>query len=761
MRAKLGHEEEAEGSVCPPRKRHATARPQAAVFFEPKDVMASEGLRVLHELRDETRAVIKGLSGTLDENLDPAVFDPGGARFLGLDLHGVRSVSSFGVRAWIQYLSDVARELDALYLLRASPRINDQLNMVVGFDAGGLLLSFESFYICDACGSETPALFDVQLDRDAFDRLEAPPRQCQACGLPAKLDDDPSILFEYVRSAPFGAPPREILNLIRKPESWMQEVPGLRLTTRQQLHGVTTVVKLAGIIDNSLPVRRLASSGGETPVTLQLSNVTHVVPDAVDLWRDLLDALVQKGTTRLRGVPPVLLRRLLEEPSLFGAADVEDVLLPMKCPKCGASNWSLFRTREKGSWREKTPQCLACQTPMRFQSGAELVAQFEQALRERPRVDPRQRAGIHTQRRRNDAVAPRTLTQVRHNPAEEASFSDKYEVLCRIGRGGMADVYIARQHGAMGFKRLMVIKQVRQELLADDRMIRLFLDEARLAARIDHHNVVRVHDLGRNADGFYMVMDFVHGLSMDAVISRLEGVPRVPPRVAVSIAADLCAGLAHAHRPTGDGEILVHRDVTPNNVMLSFEGIVKLTDFGLAGYHRFKKDKMRAGALLGNVPYVPPEVLRGRKATAQSDLWSAGLVLYTMLAGVNFFRRDTIQETVRAIINDSVKRPRAAIPRKVFPIIRRALKKHPQKRYAAAAEMEQDLRAILPKLAGPTDIRQWMRELFSDQLNQEAELTRRFDAAALEDALLAASSQEVAEFFGAEPVNSGLRAQGS
>ncbi len=704
----------------------------------------TDGLRALSELQ-QGRALLRALAGQLDEHLKGEVLTAAsGCTHLMLDLDKVSHVSSFGVREWIRRIKEVRAGLEGLYYLRASPRMTDQFNMVMGFDCGGTLLSFRAVYACSACGEESESSFDTLLDREAFDTLTAPVRQCRFCGHDAQLDDDPAVLFEYVRAATFAAPPPEAMGLLRHPESWIEELPGVRLSTRPVVVGSTTVFRLAGIIDRSLPVRRIADSV-EGTVQLALGRITHFDAAAIPRWQSLLAELANRARAILVGVPPVVMHRAVAEPGVLGGVHVHSLALPLRCNACRSLSWVAVHASDIAPNLELP--CRHCQGPARLLCPPEDVLAFQRALADRPR-----RAAAPEARPRPRTAPARAPAPVEHHEKQAAAtplgFDEKYEVLCRIGQGGMADVFLVRQHGAMGFKRLVVIKKVRKDYLTDDRMLRLFLDEARLAARIEHPNVIRVHDLGRADGTFYMVLDFIHGRSLlEAQRQLRKRRGTVPTAIATSIAADLCAGLSYAHRPDSGGRVLVHRDVTPNNVLVSFDGMVKLVDFGLAGYHHFQKDSLRRNHILGNVPFIPPEVYLGREAVPQSDLWGVGLSLYVLLTGQHPFQRETIEKTAHAIVHDKVRRPWRRIPRRVFAIINRALAKAPDKRYGTAAEMESDLRAVLPKLGGSTDIGGWLRQLFSEQLAVEQQFVRANNGGSLADALLSSTPEHISQLY--------------
>ncbi len=701
----------------------------------------SKGVRVVHDLR-HNQAVVRALEGDLDESFQAAALGADGCRQLVLDLSEIHHVSSYGVREWVRAAGALRGQLDALYFVRAAPRVTDQFNMVMGFDGGGTLLSFYAYYVCNHCTAETACLFDAQLDRQIFASLEAPARQCHVCGRDAVLDDDPAVAFEYMRASNVANPLPEAMSALRQPGIWFGEIPGLRLTTRKTVNLNTTKLSLSGIVDDSFPVRRVVEGGGGASV-LSLGQVSHFDLTGCERWRHMLEGLTAQGSVALDVCPPVVLRRFLDDPSLIGKATIERVALPVHCQKCRRVQWNPIRATDMSRWLDSPWRCPTCAEDLnltdRRDSWRELVGALDPSKSRAVAAVPAPAPKPPTPR--NAGGAPASSPE---RIAEE--FADKYEVLCKLAEGGMAEVYLVRQHGAMGFRRLAVIKRVRADLLTDDRMIRLFLDEAKLAARIDHPNVIRVYDLGRSQGAYHMVLEFVHGRSlaqaMGEVVARGGAAPAA---IAATIVADLCRGLAHAHQPDATGRALVHRDVTPANVLLGFDGVVKLVDFGLAGEHHVKGDER---LVLGSPAWVPPEIYLGRPATPQSDLWGMGLLLLAMIDGKNPFRRATVEETGFSIIRDKVTRPWfSPMPRRLFNIIRRGLEKDPAKRYADARSMEEELRAAIPKLRGDTDVGAWMRRLFAHETRLENEFVRRSGAANLVDALLTRSPAEISRFF--------------
>jgi serine/threonine-protein kinase len=334
----------------------------------------------------------------------------------------------------------------------------------------------------------------------------------------------------------------------------------------------------------------------------------------------------------------------------------------------------------------------------------------------------------------------------------------------------MADIFLARQHGHLGFRRLVIVKRIREEFLIDDRMIRLFLDEARLAARLDHPNIIRVHDLGLSDGSYYMVVDFIHGVSMAEILKRMVRRKMVMPvELALEIVRQLCLALEAAHVPGPDGKMLLHRDITPSNVLARMDGIVKLIDFGLAGWREFQRDRLRSGTVVGSIPYVPPEIILGHNLTPAVDLWGTGLLLLVLLTARHPFQRDSSAATMRAIVHEPLKIP-SSVDKVAVPVIKAALERDPAKRVQTAA----DLRALIndalkqlaigrlqtkgflfrkTDLAPPPQMDEFLRDLFGDRVTREKNFIRKLGCSTLTDALLDGEAKYVEQFFASEDPN--------
>jgi serine/threonine protein kinase/tetratricopeptide (TPR) repeat protein len=285
----------------------------------------------------------------------------------------------------------------------------------------------------------------------------------------------------------------------------------------------------------------------------------------------------------------------------------------------------------------------------------------------------------------------------------------RYALLEKIGQGGMADVFRAKSYGVEGFEKVLVIKRILPKLAREPKFVEMFVREAKLSVRLSHANVVQVFDLGRVGDALFIAMEYVHGLDLATFLSWLRRRNKpIPASVSAYVAAEVAKGLDHAHRrrdeqlrPLG----IVHRDVSPQNVLLSYEGEVKVTDFGIAKARDMLGDDEDEGprtdgkiAIRGKYAYLSPEQANGGATDARCDIWALGVVMYEMIAGTNPFAAPTTFETVRrvrAAEAPPLELARPDVPKEFANIVRRAMTLTPDARYSDAARLHDDLLAFL------------------------------------------------------------------
>lgn len=280
----------------------------------------------------------------------------------------------------------------------------------------------------------------------------------------------------------------------------------------------------------------------------------------------------------------------------------------------------------------------------------------------------------------------------------------QYRLEERIAVGGMAEVWRASMVGLEGFKKTVAIKKILPHLAENEEFVAMFVDEAKLAAQLSHENLVDIYDLGRIDSDFFIAMEYVDGKDVRSILNRLnQSQGRMPLGLAFFIAARTAAALDYAHtRLDADGEPLglVHRDVSPRNILISHNGNVRLCDFGVAKAVS-SVARTEIGALKGKIQYMSPEQAAGSPVDCRSDVFSLGNVLFEMVTGRRLFVQDTeitLLDAVRRGVTDEPKTVRADLPEAVNVILVRALSKDPADRYQTAGELQHELDEVLLRL---------------------------------------------------------------
>ena len=277
-----------------------------------------------------------------------------------------------------------------------------------------------------------------------------------------------------------------------------------------------------------------------------------------------------------------------------------------------------------------------------------------------------------------------------------------YELLLRVGRGGMATVWVARERAqTTRDDRLVAVKVMLTELADENEFIKMFLDEVRLVRSIRHPNVVDVYEVGEHDGMMWMAMEWVEGESLHTVIAEAGKRRAIPPELAVRIIADAAAGLHAAHElrdVDGSPRGVVHRDISPHNILIGTNGAVKLVDFGVAKAVGRISEATRAGQLKGKFGYMSPEQALGKGVDRRSDIFSLGIVLFELTTSRRLFRGEHDVETLRLVISGAIPKPTqidAKYPPELERIVLKALERNVSARYQTAAELEHDLHAYL------------------------------------------------------------------
>ena len=310
----------------------------------------------------------------------------------------------------------------------------------------------------------------------------------------------------------------------------------------------------------------------------------------------------------------------------------------------------------------------------------------------------------------------------------QATAFGKYALLERVSVGGMAEVFKAKAFGVEGFEKILAIKRILPSMAEDADFIEMFIDEAKICGQLNHANICQIYELGRVGDAHFIAMEYVWGKDVLQIQNRFRKLrQKMKPEMAAYIACKICEGLDYAHKKkdaAGKPLGIIHRDISPQNILISYEGELKVIDFGIAKAAS-RSSKTQAGVLKGKFGYMSPEQVRGLPLDRRSDIFAIGTILYELLTAERLFYGDSDFETLEKVRNVDVPPPsqvNPATPKTLEKIILRALSKDVEGRYQWAAEMAEDLNAFLlghDPVFSAQNLSQWMREQFAVEMRRE------------------------------------------
>lgn len=306
----------------------------------------------------------------------------------------------------------------------------------------------------------------------------------------------------------------------------------------------------------------------------------------------------------------------------------------------------------------------------------------------------------------------------------------KYEFLKKLATGGMAEVFLARQRGIEGFSKMCVVKRILPHLAEDPEFVQMFLNEAKIAARFNHPNIAQIYELGEINGSYFIAMEFIHGEDLGRVMRKAWSTGQwIARQLAMRVIVAACEGLHYAHTKTDEqGKPLkvVHRDISPQNLLISFDGSVKVVDFGIAKAAD-SGAMTKSGAIKGKFAYMAPEQAAGKPLDHRSDIFAIGLVLYELITGVRPLKRDSELGTLQAALECDIAPPSqvADVPSDLDDMVMRALTRNAEDRYKDARQFGQALEEYLigqRMVATPVQISELMHTLFAERLSEEAKL---------------------------------------
>ncbi len=314
------------------------------------------------------------------------------------------------------------------------------------------------------------------------------------------------------------------------------------------------------------------------------------------------------------------------------------------------------------------------------------------------------------------------------NPPFTTEAFGKYFLVDKIAIGGMAEIFLAKTYGHAGFENLLVIKRILPHIGENSEFVEMFIDEAKVTVALQHPNVVRIYDFGKLMQNYFIAMERVDGKDTRNILRKLaRRKQHLPPRFAAYVAHEVAKGLQYAHTKTdmqGNAYGIVHRDVSPSNVLVSYEGEVKIVDFGIAKAE-INAYETRDGVLKGKFEYMSPEQATGKDVDGRSDIFSLGIILYEMLTGRRLFKTESEIATLKMIRDGDFPKPTVhnpKIPDRLELIVLKCLATQPTDRYRDGLELADDLREFLfpatPDTLRP-DVSAFMKDLFTDEIADE------------------------------------------
>jgi len=644
-------------------------------------------------------AVLVTVSGLIDERFAGFGELPT-AKAAVINVAGLQRITSFGVRQWLSAMERLPQSIGDVYLLGCPTFFVDQLNMVLNFGGSAKVLTVFAPYACAACGVESAETIDVLATRGSLSK-EAPQKHCSICGGKLDFDETPQSYFSFATRYgvtnlhPSAAALLQSRHLYTSVEAFEKPPRIIKL-----VHGQVTYFRIIGSIGTMFRARPLLV-GAEGEVVIDLAGVERFDPSGQKEWRRLIRGLTGQVTSvTLVDVNEAFLDIAGDTLTIARNVSLASLLMPYKCLDCGRDshesenllgmNWPTFEDRV----------CPTCGGTTRNQLSAAAMGPFQKASTAAPAASAKviERRHELLSRALTDANVAQAGVTGTVSPGDVVL--GKYEIIRRVSQGGMAEVFLAKQIGIGGFEKSVAIKRIQNKLLdSRHRAIELFLNEAKIAARLMHPNIVQVLDVGEDGGALYLAMEYVHGKDLRDLVKTLQKTQsKIPLAEACYIIREVAVALHYAYWSndmSGKRLAVVHRDVSPHNVILGYDGTVKLLDFGVAMSAITEHEKQ---LIVGKWTYMSPETTTSGQSDHRSDLFSLGVVLYLLCSGVMPFSGSDPKEIVTKIRASQYRRlPEVVpeVPQKLAVLVGRLLSSDPKRRPQTGDEVVNELTEIM------------------------------------------------------------------
>jgi serine/threonine protein kinase len=671
----------------------------------------------LQVARVEAReGVVLRLTGVIDDTFDTTQILRGLQGVLVIDMAGVSRITSYGVRKWTNVLAQIPIQY---FFINCRPSIVSQFNIVFGFAGRGQLLSLFVPYVCNACTHGFEVLWNTVKRHEEIAAYQVPDEVCPACGGAGSFDDLAEQYFGYVAGCPVPSVSRAVETLLALAEGRAGgEEPRPVARVNKEIADGVTASWLSGPIDERARFSRVLD-GLEGNVVIVAENVSAANPDSI---AKVLSAARSQGVNLYLGrLSPSFVEALARRPELAAGTTILSVRVPFTCRACGLETTIVLDDRLRDVFGSMPKTGITC--PSCGGGPTDLVAASDvrSALETLPFGEAPTAVRRYLEGHPSGTGAGVGTTDHPATPNRIGS----YRLVRPLGAGGMAEVFLAVQTGPDGFERTVALKCIHPHLSRLELFVSMFVQEAQLAARLSHPNILPIHELGKAEDRYYYSMEYVRGWDLATVLETAGSQRKqMPIELACHIVADVLAALeaAHEHRhETGTPMPIVHRDVSPSNILISSTGLIKLTDFGIA---KAADTVMHteSGVLKGKLPYMAPERFQeGQPVDARQDLFAAAVVLHECLTGKSLFRRTNDYKTIEALCDAPVPLvadERAGAHPELDRILARGLARAADARFATAREFRDALLEYLAQqgerttpVGGP-DLAAWLGELF-------------------------------------------------
>jgi serine/threonine protein kinase len=617
------------------------------------------------------------VTGLVDERF-AGFGDVGQAKSIVLDVSGMARMTSFGVRQWMKAMEALPKGATERYLLGCPMFFVDQLNMVLNFGGGAQILTAVAPYSCASCGNESGEVIDLLGERAVIARGVAPERKCASCGGKLDLDESPESYFTFAvkhgatKLRPEVAQHLAQLGLYVSAEATADKPPKVI----KLVQGEVTYFRISGTIGTTFRARPFIV-GAEGEIVLDLGDVSRFDVGGLHEWRRLVKSLAsQVDAVTLVDVSQAFLAMAPDSFAVAKNVYVASVLVPYVCMDCKRSSQQSYTLTTPTPAAQQV--CTVCGGNSINQLPPRIVASLAHAASNPPPASAKVIA-------RRDEMLSRALTDEKVAHADTSAPDDEtvignYKIIRKLSAGGMAEVFLANQIGIGGFEKPVALKRIQRKFLESRHLaIDMFLNEAKIAGRLAHPNIVQVLDVGEIGGALYLAMEYVRGKDLRDVIKMLQANGELMPLgLACYIVREVAQALHHAYWSAdheGNRLSVVHRDVSPHNIILSFDGAVKLLDFGVAMSSVTEQDEPM---IVGKWSYMSPEHTT-KAIDHRSDLFSLGVVLYLLCSGRMPFAGAEPLEIIDNV-EEGQYAPLSGVPEPLIELVNSLLRPNPAER---------------------------------------------------------------------------------